>query len=172
MAPRQTVSSALATQPEPAPVPRSRNATHQQSPVRWAPAPPLAGATRFGAVEPGPSLPWKPAPCFLLRSGPHASGSTANSSSPTPALPSYGRVPFHWWCCNGVMEPPAYRQVTYSHLLLYARYGMLVLCGHSDAARSPQFELLANCSPVRRAGGLFCHAAGSGATENSTGSGP
>jgi len=57
----------------------------------------------------------------------------------------------------------AYRQVTYSHLLLYAAYGMLRFVATQTLRRSSQFELLATVHRVRRAGGFVCHAAGSGA---------
>ncbi len=66
-----------------------------------------------------------------------------NSTSPThplyrPMAAFFALVLLQW-----LVGTTAYRQVTYSHLLLYAAYGMLVFVVTQTLRRSSQFEMMA-----------------------------
>ena len=65
-----------------------------------------------------------------------------NSTFPTIPLPPDGSL----FCARAAavaVGTTAYRHVTYSHLLLYAAYGMLVFVVTQTLRRSSQFELMA-----------------------------
>jgi O-antigen ligase len=137
------VSSVLATQPEPKPVVKAtRPLLTNGALLMSAGAVLLLGPLAFGAVEP-----WS---IFALEAG---------------AVAVLSLWAFRQWNSREInlLEQPiyrpmaaffallllqwvigtAYRQVTYSHLLLYAAYGMLAFVVTQTLRRSSQFEMLA-----------------------------
>ena len=137
------MSSVLATQPEPKPVVKAtRPLLTNGALLMSAGAVLLLGPLAFGAVEP-----WS---IFALEAG---------------AVAVLSLWAFRQWNSREInlLEQPiyrpmaaffallllqwvigtAYRQVTYSHLLLYAAYGMLAFVVTQTLRRSSQFEMLA-----------------------------
>jgi O-antigen ligase len=138
------VSSALATQPEPAPVAKaSQPRLTNNSLFAGACAVLLLGPLAFGAVEPWSIFALEASALLLLvlwASRQWINGELNVSDHPLyrPMAAFFALVLMQW-----VIGATAYRQVTYSHLLLYAAYGMLVFVVTQTLGRSSQFELMA-----------------------------
>lgn len=138
------MSSALATQPEPAPVvkaaaPRLTNSVL----LVGACAILLLGPLAFGAVEPWSIFALEA--CSMLLFGAWAYRQWLNRELSIldhplyrPMVAFFALVLVQWLAGITV-----YRHVTYSHLLLYAAYGMLVFVVTQTLRRSSQFELMA-----------------------------
>jgi O-antigen ligase len=143
------VSSALAAQPEPAPVaqvsqPRLTDNVLFISSITVL----LLGALAFGAVEPWSIFALEA--CATLVMGAWAFRQWNNHELRVSANPLYRPMAaffalllFQW-----AVGITAYRQVTYTHLLLYAAYGMLVFVATQTLHRSSQFEVLAKLITV------------------------
>jgi len=137
------VSSVLATQPEPKPVVKAtRPLLTNGALLMSAGAVLLLGPLAFGAVEP-----WS---IFALEGGAVAvlslwafrqwnSREINLLEQPIyrPMAAFFALLLLQW------VVTTAYRQVTYSHLLLYAAYGMLAFVVTQTLRRSSQFEMLA-----------------------------
>ncbi len=138
------MSSALATQPEPAPVARvSRLRLTNTALLAGTCAVLLLGPLAFGAVEPWSIFALEA--CAMLLLGVWASRQWINRE-----LNLSGHVlfrPMAAFFALAVVQwlagTTAYRHVTYTHLLLYAAYGMLVFVVTQTLRRSSQFDLLA-----------------------------
>jgi len=138
------VSSALATQPEPAPVAKaSQPRLTNNALLLGATAVLLLGPLAFGAVEPWSIFALEA--CAMLLLGVWASRQWINRELNVsdnvlyrPMAAFFALVLVQW-----VVGTTAYRHVTYFHLLLYAAYGMLVFVVTQTLRRSSQFELLA-----------------------------
>jgi len=138
------VSSALATQPEPAPVARvSRLRLTNTALLAGTCAVLLLGPLAFGAVEPWSIFALEA--CAMLLLGVWASRQWINRE-----LNLSGHVlfrPMAAFFALAVVQwlagTTAYRHVTYTHLLLYVAYGMLVFVVTQTLRRSSQFDLLA-----------------------------
>ena len=138
------MSSALATQPEPAPVakvsqPRLTNTVL----LSGACAVLLLGPLAFGAVEPWSIFALETCAMILLaiwafRQWTNREINVSENVLYRPMAAFFALVTVQW-----VVGTTAYRLVTYSHLLLYAAYGMLVFVVTQTLRRSSQFELLA-----------------------------
>jgi O-antigen ligase len=138
------VSSALATQPEPAPVAGvSQPRLTDNTLLAGAGAVLLLAPLAFGAVEPWSIFALEA--CAMLLLAVWASRQWSNRElnvsghvlyRPTAAF--FVLVLVQW-----LVGTTAYRQVTYSHLLLYAAYGMLAFVVTQTLRRSSQFEMLA-----------------------------
>ena len=137
------MSSVLATQPEPKPVVKAtRPLLTNGALLMSAGAVLLLGPLAFGAVEP-----WS---IFALEGGAVAvlslwafrqwnSREINLLEQPIyrPMAAFFALLLLQW------VVTTAYRQVTYSHLLLYAAYGMLAFVVTQTLRRSSQFEMLA-----------------------------
>ncbi len=138
------MSSALATQPEPAPVARvSRLRLTNTALLAGACAVLLLGPLAFGAVEPWSIFALEA--CAMLLLGVWAYRQWINRE-----LNLSGHVlfrPMAAFFALAVVQwlagTTAYLHVTYTHLLLYAAYGMLVFVVTQTLRRSSQFDLLA-----------------------------
>ncbi len=138
------MSSALATQPEPAPVARvSRLRLTNTALLAGTCAVLLLGPLAFGAVEPWSIFALEA--CAMLLLGVWASRQWINRE-----LNLSGHVlfrPMAAFFALAVVQwlagTTAYLHVTYTHLLLYAAYGMLVFVVTQTLRRSSQFDLLA-----------------------------
>jgi len=138
------VSSAVATQPEPAPVAKaSQPRLTNNALLLGATAVLLLGPLAFGAVEPWSIFALEA--CAMLLLGVWASRQWINRELNVsdnvlyrPMAAFFALVLVQW-----VVGTTAYRHVTYFHLLLYAAYGMLVFVVTQTLRRSSQFELLA-----------------------------
>lgn len=138
------MSSALATQPEPAPVakvsqPRLTNTVL----LCGACAVLLLGPLAFGAVEPWSIFVLETCAMLLLaiwafRQWTNREINVSGNVLYRPMAAFFALITVQW-----VIGTTAYRLVTYSHLLLYAAYGMLVFVVTQTLRRSSQFELLA-----------------------------
>jgi O-antigen ligase len=143
------VSSALATQPEPAPVakasqPRLTNTVL----LSGACVVLLLGPLAFGAVEPWSIFALETCAMLLLaiwafRQWTNREINISGNVLYRPMAAFFALVTAQW-----VVGMTAYRLVTYSHLLLYAAYGMLVFVVTQTLRRSSQFELLAKLFTV------------------------
>ncbi len=138
------MSSALATQPEPAPVARvSRLRLTNTALLAGTCAVLLLGPLAFGAVEPWSIFALEA--CAMLLLGVWAYRQWINRELNLsghvlfrPMAAFFALVVVQW-----LAGTTAYRHVTYTHLLLYAAYGMLVFVVTQTLRRSSQFELLA-----------------------------
>ena len=138
------MSSALATQPEPAPVakasqPRLTNNTL----LMGACAVLLLGPLAFGAVEPWSIFALEACAMLLLavwayRQWINRELSVSDNVLYRPMAAFFALVLLQW-----VAGTTAYRHATYAHMLLYAAYGMLAFVVTQTLHRSSQFELLA-----------------------------
>jgi O-antigen ligase len=138
------VSSVLATQPEPAPAARV-------SPFRLTDNKILVGACgvlllaplAFGAVEPWSIFALET--CATLLLGVWASRQWINHELHASDNPVYRPMAgfFALVLMQLLIGATAYRHVTYTHLLLYAAYGMLAFVVTQTLRRSSQFELMA-----------------------------
>jgi O-antigen ligase len=138
------VSSALATQPEPAPVAKaSQPRLTNNVLLAGACAVLLLGPLAFGAVQPWSIFALEA--CAMLLLAVWASQQWINRELNVsdnvlyrPMAAFFALVLVQW-----VVGTTAYRHVTYSHLLLYAAYGMLAFVVTQTLRRSSQFEMLA-----------------------------
>ena len=138
------MSSALATQPEPAPIvkvsqPRLTNSTLLTG--AWAVL--LLGPLAFGAVEPWSIFALEACSVLLLalwtfRQWSKRELDVSNHPLYRPMAVFFVLVLVQW-----AFGTTAYRHATYTHLLLYAAYGMLVFVVTQTLRRSSQFELMA-----------------------------
>jgi hypothetical protein len=138
------VSSALATQPEPAPVakvsqPRLTNTTL----LAGACAVLLLGPLAFGAVEPWSIFALEACTMLLLaawafRQWVNRELNVSDNVLYLPMAAFFALALVQW-----LAGTTAYRHVTYSHLLLYAAYGMLAFVVTQTLRRSSQFEMMA-----------------------------
>ena len=138
------MSSALATQPEPAPLakvsqPRLTNNTLLAG--AWAVL--LLGPLAFGAVEPWSIFALEACAAALLavwalRQWVRRELNVSVHPLYRPMAAFFALMLVQW-----ALGTTAYRLVTYSHLLLYAAYGMLVFVVTQTLRRSSQFELMA-----------------------------
>jgi len=138
------VSSALATQPEPAPVTKvSQPRLTNKALFAGAGAILLLGPLAFGAVEPWSIFALET--CAMLLLALWAARQWINRQLIVSDHPLYRPMAAFLFLVvlQWVTGTTAYRQVTYSHLLLYAAYGMLVFVATQTLRRSSQFELLA-----------------------------
>jgi O-antigen ligase len=138
------VSSALATQPEPAPVAKvSQPRLTNTALLSGACAVLLLGPLVFGAVEPWSIFALETCAMFLLaiwafRQWTNSEINISENVLYRPMAAFFALITLQW-----VIGTTAYRLVTYSHLLLYAAYGMLVFVVTQTLRRSSQFEMLA-----------------------------
>ena len=138
------MSSALATQPEPAPVvkvsqPRLTNSGLLTG--AWAVL--LLGPLAFGAVEPWSIFALEACAVLLLalwtfRQWSKAVFAISDHPLYRPMAAFFVLVLVQW-----TFGTTAYRHATYTHLLLYAAYGMLVFIVTQTLHRASQFELMA-----------------------------
>ncbi|MGA2356612.1 MAG: O-antigen ligase family protein, partial [Terriglobales bacterium] len=138
------MSSALATQPEPAPVVKAATPRLTNTALFvGACAILLLGPLAFGAVEPWSIFALEA--CSMLLFGVWAYRQWLNRELSFLDHPLYR--PMAAFFCLVMVQwlagITAYRHVTYSHLLLYAAYGMLVFVVTQTLRRSSQFELMA-----------------------------
>ena len=138
------MSSALATQPEPAPISRvSQPRLTDNVLLAGAAAVLLLAPLAFGAVEPWSIFALQACTMSLLavwasRQWINRELDVSDHVLYRPMTAFFVLVLVQW-----VVGTTAYRQVTYSHLLLYAAYGMLVFVVTQTLRRSSQFEMLA-----------------------------
>jgi O-antigen ligase len=138
------VSSALATQPEPAPVAKaSQPRLTNNALLAGACVVLLLGPLAFGAVQPWSIFAMEA--CAMLLLAVWASQQWINRELNVsdnvlyrPMTAFFALVLVQW-----AVGTTAYRHVTYSHLLLYAAYGMLAFVVNQTLRRSSQFEMLA-----------------------------
>ncbi len=138
------MSSALATQPEPAPVakvsqPRLTNNVLLASACTVL----LLGPLAFGAIEPWSIFALEG--CAMLLFAAWAGRQWINRELDVSGNAVYRPMAafFALALVQWLAGTTAYRQVTYSHLLLYAAYGMLPFVVTQTLRRSSQFELMA-----------------------------
>ena len=138
------MSSALATQPEPAPVAKgSQPRLTNNALLAGAGAILLLGPLAFGAVEPWSIFALEASAMLLLavwasRQWINRELNVSDHVLYRPMAAFFALVLVQW-----VFGRTAYRHVTYSHLLLYAAYGMLAFVVTQTLRRSSQFDLLA-----------------------------
>jgi O-antigen ligase len=138
------VSSALATQPEPAPVAKvSQPRLTNNALLAGACVVLLLGPLAFGAVEPWSIFALEACAVLLLavwavRQWINRELNISDHPLYRPMTAFFALVLVQW-----VIGTTAYRHVTYSHLLLYAAYGMLVFVMTQALRRSSQFESMA-----------------------------
>ena len=138
------MSSALATHPEPAPVARvSQPRLTDNALLASAAAVLLLAPLAFGAVEPWSIFALEACAMLLLavwafRQWINRELNVSDHVLYRPMAAFFVLVLAQW-----VVGTTAYRQVTYSHLLLYAAYGMLAFVVTQTLRRSSQFEMLA-----------------------------
>ena len=138
------MSSALATQPDPAPVAKvSQPRLTNNALLAGACAVLLLGPLAFGAVEPWSIFALEA--CSVLLLAAWAYRQTRNRELQIshhalyPPMAAFFALVFLQWAAGTT----AYRHVTYSRLLLYAAYGMLVFVVTQALRRSSQFEWMA-----------------------------
>lgn len=138
------MSSALAAQPEPAPVAKaSQPRLTSTALLAGACAVLLLGPLAFGAVEPWSIFALETCTLLLLavwacRQWMRRELDLSGNVLYLPMAAFFALVLAQW-----VVGTTAYRHVTYSHLLLYAAYGMLAFVVTQSLHRSSQFELMA-----------------------------
>jgi O-antigen ligase len=138
------VSSALATQPEPAPVAKvSQPRLTNTALLAGACTVLLLGPLAFGAVEPWSIFALEACAVLLLvawafRQWINRELNIADNVLYLPMVVFFALALTQW-----LAGTTAYRHVTYSHLLLYAAYGMLAFVATQTLRRSSQFELMA-----------------------------
>jgi len=143
------VSSALATQPEPAPVTKvSHPRLTNNVLLAGACGVLLLGPMAFGAVEPWSIFGLEACAMALLVLWAFRQWTTRELQFSDNALYRPMAAFFALLLVQWVVGTTAYRQATFAHLLLYAAYGMLVFVVTQTLRRSSQFELLANSLTV------------------------
>ncbi|MGA7081070.1 MAG: O-antigen ligase family protein [Terriglobales bacterium] len=139
------MSSALATQPEPAPVSKVSQPRLTNNALlvgAWTVL--LLGPLAFGAVEPWSIFALEACAAALLavwalRQWIRRELDVSDHPLYRPMAAFFALALVQW-----AVGTTAYRHVTYSHLLLYAAYGMLVFVVTQTLRRSSQFELMAH----------------------------
>ena len=138
------MSSALATQPEPAPVAKAtKPRLTNNALLMGASVVLLLGPLAFGAVEPWSIFALEACATLLLtlwacRQWINRELNVSNHVLYPPMAAFFAVAVLQW-----VTGTTAYRHVTYSRLLLYAAYGMLVFVVTQTLRRSSQFETMA-----------------------------
>jgi O-antigen ligase len=138
------VSSAVATPPEPAPVAKaSRPRLTNTALLMGACTVLLLGPLAFGAVEPWSIFALEACAVLLLavwafRQWLNREVNVSDNVLYRPMVAFFALALVQW-----SVGTTAYRHVTYSHLLLYAAYGMLAFVVTQTLRRGSQFELLA-----------------------------
>jgi O-antigen ligase len=138
------VSSARATQPEPAPVAKAaRPRLTNTALLMGASGVLLLGPLAFGAVEPWSIFALEACAMLLLALWAYRQWidrvlHVTDNVLYRPMAAFLALVLVQW-----LVGTTAYRHVTYTHLLLYAAYGMLAFVVTQTLRRSSQFELLA-----------------------------
>ena len=138
------MSSALATPPEPAPVAKaSQPRLTNTALLMGTSAVLLLGPLAFGAVEPWSIFALEACAMLLLslwayRQWINRELNISDNVLYRPMAAFFALVLAQW-----MAGTTAYRHVTYTHLLLYAAYGMLAFVVTQTLRRSSQFELLA-----------------------------
>ncbi len=138
------MSSALAAPPGPAPVAKSSHPRLTSTALlTGACAVLLLGPLAFGAVEPWSIFALETCSLLLFavwasRQWIHRELDLSGNVLYLPMTAFFALVLVQW-----VVGTTAYRHVTYSHLLLYAAYGMLAFVVTQTLHRSSQFELMA-----------------------------
>ena len=156
------MSSALATQPEPAPVakvsqPRVTNTVLLGAACTVLLLAPLA----FGAVEPWSIFALEVCATALLVAWLYRQWINGELSFSDNPIYRPMAAFFALALVQVLAGTTAYRHATYTHLLLYAAYGMLVFVVTQTARRASQFELMANLFTAYGAAcGSVCCAAG------------
>lgn len=138
------MSSALATQPEPAPVAGvSQPRLTDNMLLAGAGTVLLLAPLAFGAVEPWSIFALEA--CAMLLLAVWASRQWSNRELNVSGHVLYRPMAafFVLVLAQWLVGTTAYRQVTYSHLLLYAAYGMVAFVVIQTLRRSSQFEMLA-----------------------------
>ena len=138
------MSSALAAQPEPAPVAKvSQPRLTNSALLAGACAVLLLAPLAFGAVEPWSIFALEACATLLLaawasRQWVNRELNVSDNVLYRPMAAFFALVLVQW-----LVGTTAYRHVTYSHLLLYAAYGMIAFVVTQTLRRSSQFELVA-----------------------------
>jgi O-antigen ligase len=138
------MSSALATQPEPAPVTKALQPKITNTAIlTGALAILLSAPLAFGAVEPWAVFTLEASSMLLLwvwayRQWESRQPSLLDHVLYRPMAAFFGLALVQW-----LTGTTAYRLETYTHLLLYAAYGMLVLVVTQSLRRPSHFELMA-----------------------------
>jgi O-antigen ligase len=138
------VSSALATQPEPAPVAKvSQPRLTNNALLAGACGVLLLAPLAFGAVEPWSIFALEV--CAMVLLALWVSRQWINHELNLSDHPLYRPMAafFALLLVQWAVGTTAYRHVTYAHLLLYVAYGMLVFVVTQTLRRSSQFELMA-----------------------------
>ncbi len=138
------MSSALATQPEPAPVTKApRPRLTNTALLMGACAVLLLGPLAFGAVEPWSIFALEACAMLLLAGWASRQWMNRELQISDNALYRPMAAFFVLALVQRLVGTTAYRHVTYSHLLLYAAYGMLAFVVTQTLRRSSQFDLMA-----------------------------
>jgi O-antigen ligase len=138
------LSSALATQPESAPLPKvSKPRLTNNMLLFGSCAVLLAGPLAFGAVEPWSIFALETCAMLLLlawaaRQWINRELNVSNNVLYRPMAVFFALIFMQW-----LAGTTAYRYVTYSQLLRYAAYGMLAFVVTQSLRRSSQFEMIA-----------------------------
>ena len=137
------MSSALATQPEPAPVAKvSQPRINENTLLAGAGAVLLLAPLAFGAVQPWAIFALETCATVLLAAWSYRQ--FINRELNVSDHPLYRPMAafLALMLAQWALGTTAYRHVTYSHLLLYAAYGMLIFVVTQTLRRSAQFELV------------------------------
>ena len=139
------MSSALATQPEPAPVVKvSQPRLTDTALLLSASGVLLLAPLAFGAVEPWSIFALETCGLLLLcawtaRQWGRNELHITDNPLYRPMAAFFALLVLQW-----AVRTTAYRHITYNHLLLYAAYGMIAFVVTQTLRRSSQFELTAN----------------------------
>jgi O-antigen ligase len=138
------VSSALVTPPEPAPVAKvSQPRLTNTALLAGATTVLLLGPLAFGAVEPWSIFALEVCAVLLLVVWAFRQWMNRELTISSHVLYRPMAAFFALGVVQWLAGTTAYRVVTYTHLLLYASYGMLIFVVTQTLRRSSQFELLA-----------------------------
>jgi O-antigen ligase len=139
------LSTALAAQPEPAPASKASHAPRLTNSIVLAGAGAvlLAAPLTFGAVEPWAIFALEVCSVLVLatwavRQWQNTQLSLTRNALYLPMVIFFALVVGQW-----VTGATAYRHITYSHILLYAAYGMLAFVTTQSLFRSSQFDWVA-----------------------------
>jgi hypothetical protein len=143
------VSSALVTPPEPAPVAKvSQPRLTNTALLAGATTVLLLGPLAFGAVEPWSIFALEVCAVLLLVVWAFRQWMNRELTISSHVLYRPMAAFFALGVVQWLAGTTAYRVVTYTHLLLYASYGMLIFVVTQTLRRSSQFELLAKMVTV------------------------